>query len=212
MPRPYPPTRIPIPTVQPFTIGEAEKREIARTLKLERLPPEIDGAIAAAIAIYKATATGSSDTTVGNTLAALRELEKAGTRYKKAVALLADDRSGVDYVTHNAVQPLVKAVLESQPGSKELLTRAARERIKELEQHKRVESATESLRHFCGWLRVIFNAATSHLRQAITIDEAWHNCRRFAMEVFIAEGIDHADFVAHPERLTEYLGTDVSPV
>jgi hypothetical protein len=50
MPRPYP-----IPTVQPFTVGEAEKREIARVLKLERLPPEIDGAIAAAIAVYKAT-------------------------------------------------------------------------------------------------------------------------------------------------------------
>lgn len=61
--------------MQPFTIGEAEKGEIARTLKLERPPSEIDGAIAHVIAVYKATATGSSDTTIGNTLAALRELE-----------------------------------------------------------------------------------------------------------------------------------------
>jgi hypothetical protein len=61
-------------------------------------------------------------------------------------------------------------------------------------------------------LRVIFNVATPQFRQSITIDEAWHYCRRFAMEVFITAGIDHADFVAHPERLTEYLGTDVSPV
>jgi hypothetical protein len=30
------------------------------------------------------------------------------------------------------------------------------------------------------------------------------------MEVFTIAGIDHADFEAHPERLTEYLGTDVS--
>jgi hypothetical protein len=72
--------------------------------RLERLPPEIDGAIAAAIAIYRATATGSSDTTVGNTLAALRELEKAGKSYKKAVALLADDRSGIDYVTRSLLR------------------------------------------------------------------------------------------------------------
>jgi hypothetical protein len=30
------------------------------------------------------------------------------------------------------------------------------------------------------------------------------------MEVFTIAGIDHADFDAHPERLTKYLGTDVS--
>jgi hypothetical protein len=200
-----------MPTVQPFTIGEAEKRAIARALKLERLPPQIDGAIASAIANYKATATGSSDTTVGNTLAALHELEKEGNAYKKAVARLADDRSGVDYVTHSALQSLAKAVLETQLGSKEALARAARERIRELGQHKRVEPATESLRQFCGQLRLIFNAATPHLRQTIATDEAWRNCRRFAMEVFSAAWIEHADFVAHPERLTEYLGTDVSP-
>jgi hypothetical protein len=211
MPRPYAPPPILDPSVQPFTIGEAEKREIARALKLERLPSEIDGVIATAIANYKATAAGSVDTTVGNTLVALRELEKTGHSYRKAVARLADDRTGVDYVTHNALQPLAKAVLESQPGATEALASAARERIKELGQHLRVEPATESLRHFCGWLRVIFNAATPHLRQSITTDEAWRNCRSFAMEVFSAAGIEHPDFVAHPERLTEYLGTDVSP-
>ena len=30
------------------------------------------------------------------------------------------------------------------------------------------------------------------------------------MEVFTIAGIDHADFESLPERLTEYLGTDVS--
>jgi hypothetical protein len=211
MPRPYAPPPILDPSVQPFTIGEAEKRAIARALKLERLPSEIDGAIAAAIANYKATATGSRDTTVGNTLVALRELEKTGHSYKKAVARLADDRSGIDYVSHSALQHLAKVVLESQPGAKEALASAAHERIKELEQHMRVEPATESLRHFCGWLRVIYNAATPHLSRSITTDEAWRNCRSFAMEVFGAAGIEHPDFGAHPERLTEYLETDVSP-
>jgi hypothetical protein len=29
------------------------------------------------------------------------------------------------------------------------------------------------------------------------------------LQVFAVAGIDHADFDAHPERLTEYLGTEV---
>lgn len=128
------------------------------------------------------------------------------------MARLFDDRSGVDYVTHSALQPLASAVLENRPSTKKALAHAARKRIEELEQHKRVEPATESLRHFCGWLRIIFNEATPHLRQSITVDEAWRNCRSFALEVFSVAGIEHADFVAHPERLTEYLGTNVSPI
>jgi hypothetical protein len=178
---------------------------------MARLTPEINGALSAAISAYKATATGSRDTTVKNILAALRELEKKEKTYIKAVARLAVDDSGVDSVTHAIMQPLAKAALESQPGAKEALIEAARERIAELQQHKRVEPTTESLRQFCGWLRVIFNAATPHLRQSITVEEAWHYCRCFALEVLTVAEIEHADFVAHPERLTEYLGTDVSP-
>jgi hypothetical protein len=30
------------------------------------------------------------------------------------------------------------------------------------------------------------------------------------MEVFTIAGIDHGDFDAHPERLTAYVGTDVT--
>jgi hypothetical protein len=43
-----------------------------------------------------------------------------------------------------------------------------------------------------------------------TPDKTWQSCRRFALEVLTAAEIEHADFLAHPERLTEYLGTDVS--
>jgi hypothetical protein len=66
------------------------------------------------------------------------------------------------------------------------------------------------MRFFCGQLRLIFNHCTDHLKGRITQEEAWHHCRQFALAVFSAAGIIHADFDAHPERLTEYLGTDVS--
>ena len=56
-------------------------------------------------------------------------------------------------------------------------------------------------------LRVIFDAAASP-----TVERTWHNCGSFALEVLSVAAIEHADFDAHPERLTEYLGTDVTPV
>ena len=209
MPRPYPPPSLHVRTAQPFTIGEAEKRDIAHALGLERLPPSVAYAIADAIAAYKATAAGSADTTVANTLAALREIEKKGRRYKKGVERLADDRSGVDYTTHAAVQPLAKAVLANCPMAREALARAAGSRAGELRKHKRVDPRKESLRFFCGVLRLIFNhAAAPALR--CNVDVAWRHCRQFAMEVFVISGIDCANFGAHPERLTEYLQTDVT--
>jgi len=33
--------------------------------------------------------------------------------------------------------------------------------------------------------------------------------RKFALAVFVAMGLDHADFETHPERLDELLATDV---
>jgi hypothetical protein len=209
MPRPYPPPAIHAPTVQPFTIGEAEKRDIARILGLELLPPNVEHAVADAIAAYRAMAAGSADTTVANTLAALTEIGKKGRRYSRAVERLAHDRSGVDYTTHAAVQPLAKAVLANCPGAREALVRAAGARAAELRKHKRVDPRKEVLRFFCGVLRLIFNdAAAPALR--CTVEDGWRRCRQFAMEVFAIAGIDHANFDAHPERLTEYLGTDVT--
>jgi hypothetical protein len=211
MSRRYPPAPIsPPPLAEPFPIGDREKADLARVLGLERLPAELCDAISHAIGCYQATQAGSADTTVKNVLAALGELSKSGRVYDKAVKRLADDRSGVDYTTHEILQPLAQAVLEGEPGSREALAQAAARRAEELQaHHKRVAPPTESLRFFCGVLRLIFNqSGTPALRYGL--EECWRQCRKFAMEVFEIAGIDHADFAAHPERLTEYLGTDVS--
>jgi hypothetical protein len=201
---------MPPPTVAPFLIGDDEKRDLAKSLGLQSLPPPVAAGIAAAIANYKATEVGSPDTTIGNTLAALAELRrKKGRAYEKAVARLADDHSAVDDVTLTVLRPLASATLAGQPGAKEALAVAACARADELRAHKRVDPRTEALRLFCGWLRVIFNSATDHLKGHITTEEAWRQCREFALEVFTVAGIDHRDFDTHPARLTEYLGTEV---
>lgn len=210
MPRPYPPAPIsPPPVPAPFPIGDREKADLARVLRLDRLPPGLCDAISHAIGCYQATDDGSKDTTVANILTALGELTKPGRAYKKAVQRLADERSGVDYTTHEILQPLAMAVLKDEPDSREALAQVAANRMEELRAHKRVAPPTESLRFFCGVLRLIFNQSGSPALRG-SLDESWQRCRRFAMEVFTIAGIDHADFDTHPERLTEYLGTDVS--
>ncbi len=209
MPRSNPPPLLPIPTVLPFSLDDRQRRDLAKVLGLKRLSPLISGAIGEAIACYKATEAGAPDTTVGNTLAELGELKKAGRAYDRAVARLADDCSGVDYTTHSVVQCLARAVLAGERGAREKLWQAADLRAAELREHPRVQTATEPLRLFCGFLREIFiHAAAPELKPPL--GDGWHHCRQFAMEVFTIAGIEHADFDAHPERLTEYLGTDVS--
>jgi hypothetical protein len=129
--------------------------------------------------------------------------------YERAVARIADDRSAVDYTTYDTLQPWAKAVLANVPGAREALARAAVARAEQLRKHKRVDTGTEPLRLFAGILRLIFNQAAAPVLKG-TVEEGWHNCRRFALEVFTIAGIEHANFDAHPERLTEYLGTDVT--
>lgn len=209
MPRPYPPPPLSPPVVQPFRLGDSEKRDLAGTLGLKGLPDQTADMIEGAVAAYKATETGSPDTTVANTLAALDELKKGGRSYEKAVARLGHDCSGVDYTTHHALQDLAKAVARHEVGAREALNQAASARAEQLRHHVRVNTETESLRFFCGVLRLIFNNAASSTVRG-TLDQSWYSCRRFALEVFTAAGIEHADFIAHPERLTEYLGTDMT--
>jgi hypothetical protein len=147
MPRPFPPAPIlppPVPVL--FPIGEREKADLARVLRLDGLPPELCDAISHAVGCYQATKDGSKDTTVANTLAGLGELTKPGRAYKKAVQRLADERSGVGYTTHEMLQQLATAVLKDEPGPREALAQAAVKRMEELRAHKRVAPPTESLR------------------------------------------------------------------
>jgi hypothetical protein len=105
------------------------------------------------------------------------------------------------------LQSLAQAVLDGKSGAEEAIANAARARAEELQEHPRVLTAVEQLRYFCGILRLVFNEVAAPTRKR-TVEEAWRNCRHFAMEMLSIAGIDH-DFDAHPERPTEYLGTDV---
>jgi hypothetical protein len=206
MPRPNPPPPITRPVVHTFHLGDSDKRDLARILAREGLPLNAAEAISTAISAYKATEAGAADTTVGNTIAALIELTRpTGRGYERAVRRMSDDSSGVDDTTLATLQPLAKAVLAGEPEATKLLSSAARARAAELQNHERILPRAESLRFFCGVLREIFR----HWAEPAPGD-AWHRCGKFALEVFTIAGVEHADFIAHPERLKIYLGTDVS--
>ena len=190
-------------------LDSAARRDLSRALGLLSLSSDLEDGIAWAISCYKATEPGSRDTTVANTLAAIEDLQKEGRRYERAVARGADPRSGIDYTTHQCLQPLARGVLDGLPGAGEALAAVAASRAAELRAHPRVEAETEALRFFCGCLREIFNHAIAGSSPR-PIDELWHDCRRFALTVFAIAGIDERTFAAHPDRLQEYLGTDVS--
>jgi len=197
MPRPYPPASIlPPPAPVPFPIGDREKADLARVLTLDGLQPGLCDAISHAIGCYQATKGGSNDTTVANTLAGLGELTKPGRAYEKAVQRLADERSGVDYTTHQMLQQLAKAVLKDEPGSREALSQPRPSGWRSY-QHSNVLLLRPSLCAFsAGFLRLIFNQSGSPALRG-SLDGSWHQCRKFAMEVFTIAGIDHADFDAH---------------
>jgi len=206
MPRAELPNRIPEPKPKPFILEGRAKKNLARCFGLNDLPTEPNAAEAICLVIsrYKATERGAKSTTIANIKVTLKNLEKKGQTYDDAVEVLADDYSGVDYITHGALQILAKAVLEEKLDAKEKLLCAASARLKEIEDHERIETLTEPLRLFCGWLRVIFeNFAASHKKKP-------RDLRKFAKQVFIIADIETADFDAHSDRLDEYLGTDIS--
>jgi len=205
MPRSYPPPLQSTPQVEAFELSQIDRRRLARTLEQQTLSTQVTPAISHAITAYKATRHGARETTKGTTLAALAQVTKPGREYEKAVSQLADDRSGVDYTTLEIVKPLAMAVLAGNAGAKQVLAEAAAIRVAALREIPRVAPRAEALRLFCGVLRLIFDDAA-----ATTLDRTWANCGKFALEVFAVSGIETADFEAHPERLTEYLRTDVS--
>jgi len=198
------------PTITPFKLTRADRRNIARSIRVNQLPSTVIELIEWNVACYRAVKSGANTCTVANTLFALRQLEKKGRGRREALDLLANDRAAVDYTTLDAIQNLAKAVLAEQPRAGEKLRTAAQQRIAELPQHPRILPASEPLRFFCGVLREIFKVATVHLNDPIAPEKAWHLCRRFALAVFDAANIERVHFFEHPARLTEYLQTDVA--
>ena len=125
MTRPYPPPLLSSPTVRPFDLAVPDRLRIARTLGLTALPATVAEGLNHAIGCYKATETGSRDTTKGAILAALGELSSNGRSFDAAVARMADDRCGVDEVTLFRLQPLARAVQTGAQGARDLLRTAA---------------------------------------------------------------------------------------
>jgi hypothetical protein len=188
-----------------FHLDAQAKKCIAETIDLKKLHKRTVESIDLCVNCYRATISGSASTTVANTLLALRQLEKPGRPRQESLALFADDRAAVDYTTHNAIQPLAKAVLDGRPGANDVLSHALLKREEELAVHPRVATSMEPMRLFCGFLRVIFNGSTAHLKGQITEEEAWRRCRRFAVEIFTAAtaaACDLFDRIAMPAGLT----------
>jgi hypothetical protein len=200
------------PKTVPFKLGDGDKQNIARTIGTDELSPDITEMIEWNVACLRATGAGSKDCTLANTRFALQQLEKKGRARRNAIELLSHDRAAVDDATLDAIQPLAKAVLADKTGTGqalEVLLRAARQREAELSQYPRIAPASEPFRTFCGVLRVIFlRYSTVHLNEPA--ETAWHLCRCFAQAVCDAAQIEYHDFVIHPQRLTEFLKTDVT--
>jgi hypothetical protein len=200
------------PKIVPFKLEDDDKPKIARTIGAEELSPEITEVIETCVAILRATQAGSKDCTVANTRFALQQLKKKGRPRRNAIELLSHDRAALDDATLAAIHPLAKAVLADKTGTGqtlEALLKAASQREAELSQHPRIAPAREPFRHFCGVLRVIFlRYSTVHLNEPA--EKAWHLCRCFAQAVFDAAQIEYHDLVIHPQRLTEFLKTDVT--
>jgi hypothetical protein len=211
MARPELPRLVASPMIAKFQTQRSAKNRLAAIARLQALDNEVVGAIEHAVACYLATKEGSETTTTANVLRTLRQFVEGSNRAQRdAIEVLAHDQSGIDSETHRLLSPLAKRVLEGDGAAKALLIQAAKDKLVEVEAHPRVTTSTEPMRHFCGVIRVIFNECTCHPGWVgIDPEEAWRRCGKFALEIFAAAGIDHADFDAHPERLKEYLGTDV---
>jgi hypothetical protein len=210
MPRARLPKLTARPKVVPFKLTRSDEENIAGTIPgAKDLSPQVKQLIEENVTAYRAAEQGSSSCTVANTRFVLRQLEKKGRGRQDALDLLSNDRAAVDYETLDRLQFLAKATRNKEAGAEEALLKAARQRDAELKQHPRVTPRSEPLRFFCGVLRKIFKVASAHLDKP-TSEEEWRLCRRFASAVLKAANIERDHFIAHPDRFTEYLQTDVT--
>ena len=194
-----------MPTIEPFKLESFQRADISRTLGYDLLSPELADAIEHAIACFLATKDGNPDTTVANTIAALDEILAHGRTYEQAVQRIADDKSSVDCVTHDRLQALALAVMGGDVAARDGLDCAAREERGQLLRHRRITPKTEALHWFCVMLKLFFDEYA-----AKGLERTPANSRVFALEALTIAGVNEPDFGTHPERLTEYMETDVT--
>ena len=202
MPKSIPPASIGPIDLDKFAVqlDARAQSEIARTLGITVLPCRVRRMLEEAIQSYRATA--SVVTTPAAAIAAIDEVQKSGRRLAKALAQFTNERSAVDDKTFEALNPSACECL----AALDRLQWAAGSRKELLRKHPRVSPPHEQLRHFCGWLRLIYcHAAPSDQKTS----NARAQMRKFALAVFNAVGLDRADFEIHPERLDELLATDI---
>jgi hypothetical protein len=189
MPRPRPPSPVPITRVP---ISVRDNKRLSRFLGLEQLPAKCADAIgevlACALKIRRTEKSRTSKTTAGNVESAIaiaaRELE-----------LLVALDSGLDDESRTHLKPAVDA-----------FAAAAHQRVAELRKMERVLPHQEILRSAGPFLRVIFE------RYANPDFRKLSNLRRFAYHALksaeLATGIDES----HLDRLDNFLNAEPLPV
>ena len=201
MPRPVAPARLGPPDVQQFIqpLEKSNRSDLARALGLREMSDNAAATLQQLIAVYRSSLPLAI--TTGQVRTAIRDLQEAKRKLIGTLAPFTDENSWVDIETFGALNPIAKQCL-GVLRQLELVANA------QVERHagRRVYPATECLWQFCGTLRLFFHRLADPA--LIKSPDATKHLRHFALAVFEAVGIDHADFDAHPERLDEMLRTD----
>lgn len=191
MSRPVPPSLPPQPsTAIPLALDDRDQRRLAEALGLETLTGGPLQMISTALSIFK---KARAAITLGVTKAAIEELEPGKH---------GDD---VDQETLARLRPFALAALNGGEAERQALIATVCQRAAELQDHLDTDPHVEALHYFCGIARLIFSAYT-----VPTMVRSLHNCRRFVLEMLAIAGVDCADFDASPDRLDQYLRTDMS--
>jgi len=218
MPRPQRPQTVEAsrlwPTRREHDAAKLDRRDracLASSLGLPNLNAEHVDLIEFALAVYRLQKKGHRTTTVGSTLAEIKELIKAIERaiktgtpraQSKAQKIMERIRDGNSGLASEARERLLTCSEIPENVLSEARTLAAY-----YERHPRIESEAEPFRHFCGILSCIFDGIAAPDAEDTRHRE--RRRRRFAMAVFDLVGIERLDFENHPARLDELLATPV---
>jgi hypothetical protein len=209
VPRPEPARLATRPSSAAVDLTDDMARRLDRLVPREALNPEFFDAVSWSVAAYK-SALGRPGASVADTIELLRRIADGGRKRKRALRLLAHERSGVDEETHGVLRPFAIAALAGNAGAMERLAYFAEARIHKLN-GDRFEADTQALAGLCGVLNLLFRGAHGIIERPFLTNAERLCRRRFAQEVFTAGEIKTPDFGQHPERLDELLDTDIVP-